>query len=1431
MLRKPIRLFIAVAMVASLAAVLPAAALPPGVVQADYKDIMPLSQVKPGMKAYGLTVFKGTKIEKFNVEIIGLMRKMNNGKDLILARMSGGPITERQANIMQGMSGSPVYINGKIIGAVAYGPGGFSKEPLAMLTPIEDMLDSLDPKLPSKPSGLSTLDTPVKSGASTYNRIEIRNPADAGTAAGVGTLVMTPLMTPVSVSGISARGLNKLAEIFEPFGLQPVAGPGGKTDIVPTELRPGSAFGLSLTTGDIDMTATGTLTYRRGNKMVGFGHPMFNIGPIDAPLSTAYVLDVFPSYQVSFKLAMPMKVVGHITQDRPWSVGGEIGKMADTIPLTINVDNQAIGRKKTLHVNVINHPMLAPKLIVLSAAEAITELNGIPNDAMAEVRTEINADEVGKIVRENEFFDPTTIEAAALDDMQGLVNILSNNKFHPINVKSVNMSVTIRSGRKTASVERIIVDRSKYEPGDTVKVAVEMRPYKGDRFTKTIAIKIPENAPDGRVTLQVKGGMSGGGDGPMIVIAADGAPRMSSGGGSSADNVQQVIDKFLEREKNNDLVAKLLLPSSSVSVGGEKLSGLPDAIAGVMKNPRASAGRTEREEVKTVVPMDYVMMGEQSVPIKIERVRHGEKRAMQPPSGGPDGPPDSQPTPPQPPDGDEMMNDDFGGYSASTPVQLATPAQPSVSVDESPVDAPPAGVATPANPVDAPVTPNAGSDAKPAEKPVGRQPAVWKQTTYKDFANGTFSGTAVSTSDEVVMVPALAKLAELPEMYAWKVLPDGTGGAYIGTGSNGNVYHVSGDGKASVVFKTGEIAVQSLARDGSGNLYAGTSPHGKVFKIDSSGKGSLLFTTSEKYVLALAASGENIFAGVGDAGKVYKISPGGKGELFASVNDASILALAIDASGNIYAGAGRDGVVYKISPDGKASPLYNAAEDSIASVAVDSRGNVYAATGTAKGNVYKIKPSGEVSTVYDKAPKALSMAVDSHDNIYVASDEQIIKITPDEKVMTLDSGRAGAQFVSVAVAGDGTVLAGTANSAALYVGKPAAQSTYESSVRDAGTTSRWGVINWIASTPEGAATRLLTRTGNVSEPDSSWNTWSEARGPGQSVTSPAARYIQYRAILSGTNEASPALQQVTVAYLPENRGPKVTISEPQLGAVISHNQSIRWSGSDPDKDTLTYDIYYSADSGKTWQRIGSGVKSASASTAPLAALAPKSEAKAAAKPIEPKKVAAAAQPSKADMMAQLRTELDQHPEIPQEVKDQMIEDAPSAIDKAVSASGDESEPADTAPASNGGASIKQTSYNWDTTKVPDGSYMIKVVATDRVSNASGFQTGEKVVGPVVVANTPPRVSVFKKTVTVAVDGTVSVEGYAYGNNVALAGVQFKVDSGDWMSASATDGIFDTTSEAFTITTDALSKGAHTIEVKAIDAAGNSAADKVTANVK
>ncbi|MBI3947612.1 MAG: hypothetical protein HY321_16955, partial [Armatimonadetes bacterium] len=541
-------------------------------VKFDPREMIRAGEVRPGMKGVGRTVFKGVKIEAFDVTVLGVLPKQNLGGSYVLVRVSGGPITERRANVMQGMSGSPVYINGRMLGAVS-ATYPFGSEPLGLVTPIEDMLEALDPSLPAKPawSGRArlaraapqewSLPRPVTVEGKAIRRIRLvpdaRKRPDGGAKS--GTMEMVPMTTPVMVSGLSAPGLKRLSEALQPFGIEAVSGPGGMEYDRPIPLEPGSAAAVSLAVGDVDISAVGTITYRKGGQILAFGHPFMTAGAVDMPLCTAWVHDVVPSVYTSFKLASPVKMVGSVRQDRPWGVAAMVGRVPDLIPVEVNVRDFGSSRRRTLRARVIDNRFLTSQLVAIVTNEAILRAHSGLGDATARVHTEMVTRELGPIRRENLYYGASGIDVASLGDLVTGLNLLSSNPWESVSVREVKVNVDIDSARRTATIERAVADREKYEPGDTVNVDVTLRPWEKEPVKRTLSLKIPEHAPNGRVVLRVSGGAGGG----MMMVAPAGQGEGAGGGGlrigpppmPPATSLKQLVDHYLEADQRQKATA------------------------------------------------------------------------------------------------------------------------------------------------------------------------------------------------------------------------------------------------------------------------------------------------------------------------------------------------------------------------------------------------------------------------------------------------------------------------------------------------------------------------------------------------------------------------------------------------------------------------------------------------------------------------------------------------------------------------------------------------------------------------------------------------------------------------------------------------------------------------------------------------------------
>ena len=1394
----------------------------------DSKKFMRVSELRPGMKGYALTVFRGTKIEKFNVEILGVLAKFNEGKDYILFRALDGPSVTRSLGIAHGMSGSPIYINGRLIGAISMGIPGtqFAREPIALATPIEDMLEAWSPDLPQKPSDISA---------------SAPTAASALSALGVTDTRFQPIGMPLMVSGLGSRSMSRLRDMMAPYHFDVMAGGGGMSAsslgtnplAQGATLQPGSAVGVSLVQGDVDYTATGTVTYRDGKRLLLFGHPFTSLGPIDAAMTTAYVVSIFPSYQDSVKLGSPIKTVGRIFQDRPFSVGGVIGTMPQMVPMTVTVNDLSMKRSKVFHARIINHPLLTSQFVSQVAGAAIEQIHGQPGDSMATVSIDVNAEEIGHIKRTNTFYDATAIDQSATADLDSLMRLLSSNPFYPLAVKSVKMSVTIQNRHDTAEIDHLFLKQSKFAPGDTVDVGVVLKPYKRPLYTRMVPIKIPQNIADGTLTLNVQGGGSAGGGGVTSLLGGLLQIQASEPTGSAV-NVAQLVKKFNEKPQNNQLVTRLLLPTSALSIKGEKLTNLPPNLAAAMQSSRTTGLKTERDEVKETETLPYIISGSQSLSITVRHRDLIEAPAplsssaptvtVAPPPASPADAPASSPLS----DGGDDGDDDAA--------RLLSPAG-FILFHRRPLTLA-AASAKPAETKPAPAPADAAPEpVKPAVvKPVGRLASVWHQGTQTDFAAGNLTNVAVTSTGDVRLAPSLRKLADTTQNYVWAILPDGHGNLYLGTGDSGEILKMDAAGKVSPFYKTGELEVTALALGGDGSLYAGTAPHGVVFRVRPSGKGDKVFTTSEKYVTALAADaiGTDIYVATGGGvGRAYKVSltslPAGlraggidgpnvlwldkplapKEALFTSP-EAHLLSLATGKDGTVYAGSSPDGIVYKITPDGKSTVLYDATEPNITALTTDKDGNVYAGTGPT-GTVYRIAPDGTARRVLGKLPTGITgLQADADGAVYAVSGGTVTKINPDDTTQSFVAPE-DQQFVSLALdPSTGAVYTGTGVIGSVYgIGafrQTAGQTNtlegkYQSVVHDAGIRAKWGTLTWGGD----AGVSLQTRTGDVPRPDASWSAWSTPLNvsTGQAVTSPPARYIQYQAVLTGgSGPTIPRLRDVTLYYLPRNQSPTVAIRKPADGDAVSKDMLIQWTASDPDKDTLAYDVAYSKDGGQTWTPI----KKRAGATKTVTTTVP----------------AAGSVPSVA-VIAQGTTNLDKVSNVPPAIRAQILAQMKAEQLKAASAPAAAPKPAD-----KGAVELKETSFSWDTTEVPDGTYQVRVIASDKPSNPANYLTARAVSAPFLIANAVPTLTVQVTTGSpISSDDTsIHLRGTVTTGPAFVKAVQAKIDGGDAIAASADDGLFDSPSEAWSLTLPPLSMGKHSVEVQAIDRAGNTVTQTV-----
>jgi hypothetical protein len=1398
-----------------------------------YDDIMPLNEVKAGMKGYGLTVFRGTTIEKFDVTVVGVVKKGSlvvSGADMILVRMSGGPITTRGAYLIKGMSGSPVYINGRIIGAFSQGEPT-AKESLGGVTPIEDMLEAWDPKLPDKPLSyfpesriqVAKLPQPLRVGSRSIRTVVWNAPRDSAVRREKDTLVLHPCSTVMTVAGGSRYCREKLAAALAPYNVELVQGPGGgpMPDFKGAPLVPGAAFSMLLCAGDFSFPATGTVSYRKGDRILGFGHPFLGIGAIEAPLASAWVHDIYPLTAGSYKISSPGPVVGSSTQDRNFSVSGTLGRMPRTIPVSVEVNDITTGRSRRFRSQAVNHPNLSGAIISMAVGSGIVEVRNTPGAAIAKVETTVDAEELGRMTRSNVCFDTRGIDAAATADLDEMLAVCLNNPFYPVAVKSVGVKVEISSGRPTATVERIFLKEGRFAPGETVEVGVVLKPYKKPSETHTARLTIPPTAQSGRYMLMVRGG--------AIPAASFGGINLRAAGGTEQAppvSPRQMAQRLLERERNNEFTARLVLPTTTVSVEGERMSGLPPSLDAALRSTKNSGVRLERDEVKTVVSTDYFVSGQQALMLNVQRREVNDTPSAAPPfQGGVSG--GERPAGINPAllaGGDfsvtgraadpEDVTRQLGGVPGSIEElqkQNDNPRRdPGASGAKKPTSQDRAGDKAVPN-TDAP--PQAQNPA-PTETPVARVPLTWTQRTKADFEKGEGQGTTVDSRGSVVLTRTLTRFATTHESILWCVVGDGNGGVYTGGSPRGTVLHVSAKGEVKTVATVPELSIHALARRSDGTLYAGTGPNGRVYRITPDGSTSLLLQTDQKYVLGLTLDKDGVLYAVcgGSKGRLYRVK-GAVAEQIFSAPEEHLQSVVCLPDGSVVAGASANGTVYRIRPGGEVGVLYDALDASITALAAAPNGEILVGTGP-RGSIIRLSGDGSARMAAERLTAPVSgIAAAPDGTAFVSAGTSLLQLSASDTLTPL-SLKADVDFMSVCLQPNGGVVGVTGNVGEVYAAPPdtPGEGVYTSAVLDARTPAKWGSLRLSGDQAPGVKVSVETRSGGSSEPDESWSAWTPARSSanGMRIESPSARFLQYRLLFHGS---AGGVRAVALSYLPKNQPPKVNFAAPVGLERWSRTQTLRWEASDPDRDALTYQLFYSMDDGKSWQPLPIGTGTTVSVSTGMANMPNIPGAVVPARPKPP-------------TMEEVEAELARAGNVPPALREAILARA-RQVNADFAAQAGRAQPATQTLTS----AMRETSRQVDTTKLKDGIYRFKVVASDRIGNPEDPYSIEAVSEPVVICNTAPTVYIVKASIRVGSDRTVRMEGAALQTLVSISAVQFRVDGGDWMSASAADGLFDSETEPFHLTTLPLAGGAHKIEVKVFSAAGVTTTETLTVDVK
>ena len=587
-------------------------------------EVLPLEQVRPGLEGVGRTVFEGAKVEEFRVHILGVLDNAVGAKQsVILARLEGEPLD--RTGVIAGMSGSPVFVDGKLVGAIAYA-FPFGKEPIAGITPIADMIEATRVEAPRPasarfrptlgPGGLrAPLDREAIAAA-------FRRPLHAvGTGAfrgeglppGLSGAALTPLALPLVFSGFDPETFEWARSAFSSLGFAPTLGTGGgataRLGPLP-DLEPGAAVGVSLIEGDLDLTVMGTITHIDGDRVYAFGHPFYNLGPTQFPMRKAYVYSVFPSLQLSWKIAAAGDSVGTVDQDRTTAIAGRLGRTPRMIPVEVRLRSSR-GGDETFRFRLVDDELLSPLLAYVSLLSVLqgherafgtSTLHLEGHLALAGDRT--------VVLRDVLTADQPALQAATL--VAAPLAFVMSNDFEKLAVEQVMVTVTAEETVRAAAIERAWVERSgPVRPGSTVSLRVLLRTRRGEAMTKEIPLTIPASAPEGTYGLLVADAATMN-ELEQREMQQPFVPR----------DLGQLLRALNGLRSGSAVYVRLSRPGEGAVVAGEYLPSLPGSVLSVLGSPAqgASVVRLRTAAVlETALATDHAIAGARQLSLAIER--------------------------------------------------------------------------------------------------------------------------------------------------------------------------------------------------------------------------------------------------------------------------------------------------------------------------------------------------------------------------------------------------------------------------------------------------------------------------------------------------------------------------------------------------------------------------------------------------------------------------------------------------------------------------------------------------------------------------------------------------------------------------------------------------------------------------------------------
>lgn len=553
--------------------------------------MMASRDLRPGMKGYGLTVMRGTKIERFGVEIIGVLHNKLPDQDMIMIRCSG--LNLEHSGIIAGMSGSPIFVtNGKgdhLVGALSYG-FPFNKDPVAGVTPIADMLPELRRPLAKYPRNQRILPT--------------RRARRAAVDVPGFSSQMRPVTVPLAVSGFHPDAVNMMRADFAPLGWTPMqaGGGGGAIDMKSPPLAPGGALSLSLVRGDMNVSGIGTVTWVDGDRYIAFGHPFKGLGQLHMPVGGAHIVWILSSLSMSFKMGVPTSPVGVLDQDRQPAIAGRIGPVSEMIPITVTVERPETKQKKVWNAEIVDEPYFFPLAAGLVVGNALRVTEPIAQNAAATLRIRYELEKPYKPIEIEETYAALS-GTARMYQVRALIQQLSKavtyNGFKRLRVERIKVDVQLADDRPLAFLEAIHVPSEEVEVGDEIEVGVDLIiPNKGKRSLRMKLPKIPKELAGEKI---------------QVWIGQESDRRKEL---PEPANIEEYLRNLRYYVPANQLGAVITLPEKSWMIRGERLTDLPIGVLDEMAGHSRKVHRGT-STLRTSKKLPWVINGNAQLTLKV----------------------------------------------------------------------------------------------------------------------------------------------------------------------------------------------------------------------------------------------------------------------------------------------------------------------------------------------------------------------------------------------------------------------------------------------------------------------------------------------------------------------------------------------------------------------------------------------------------------------------------------------------------------------------------------------------------------------------------------------------------------------------------------------------------------------------------------------